>query len=137
MIDTALWHPFQQLGEMVVEYLWEDNVHFHHMDDLRKTGLVSEIYIYEVVGKTYRWEKDDMFFFPEVEIILDLVINLQVTEEVMSELVMVVHECLSQGLWVDAYQPLDVQCGHGLCGQIHFKRFLDILQMDIAKCGCL
>jgi hypothetical protein len=58
-----------------------------------------------------------------------------VTEEVMSELVMVVLECLRQGL--DACQPLDERYRHGLCARIHLERFLGILQMDIAECGCL
>jgi hypothetical protein len=58
-----------------------------------------------------------------------------VTEEAMRKLVTVVLECLIQGL--DAGQPLDERCGHGLCVRIHLERFLGILQMDIAECGCL
>jgi hypothetical protein len=50
-------------------------------------------------------------------------------------LVMVVLEFLRQGL--DAGQPLDERCRHGLCVQIHLECFLGILQMDIAECGYL
>jgi hypothetical protein len=71
-----------------------------------------------------------------VEVVLDLGIDLQATEEVMSELVMVALGCLRQGLDA-AYRPLDEQCGHDLCARIRLERFLGNLRMDIAGYGRL
>jgi hypothetical protein len=43
-------------------------------------------------------------------------------------------ECLRHLQGLDAaYQPLDEQCGHDLCGRILLERFWGILEKDISE----